>query len=31
MKTVDKNAGWAWTELALVNESQGAPRAQRTH
>jgi hypothetical protein len=30
MKTVDKNAGWAWTELALVNESQGgAPRAQR--
>ena len=30
MKTGDKNAGWAWTELALVNESQGgAPRAQR--
>jgi len=30
MKTADKNAGWAWTELASVNESQGgAPRAQR--
>jgi hypothetical protein len=30
MKSDSKNPGWAWPELALVDESQGgAPRAQR--